>query len=130
MDSRRAGLQQIPTLLGGVFDSKFGDGRVVMAQFIKFGSQSHRDTRAAQRSEALNLRRAQDWDDSGDERHFHPLPLLHVLAEFIEIRVIEKQLGDDEITLTPTNQLQNGERDATCLKTAFLFRAFQTINKE
>jgi len=67
--------------------------------FQELGRRGEEARRARNAAEAAltDLRRAQDWDDAGHERHAHPQPAGDKVAEGKIVGVVEKQLGEDKI---------------------------------
>src|SRR6266704_824324 len=97
VDAWRAGAQQVFALLGGILNAELGHGGIVVAQFFQFGPQRRRDAGATQRGEALDLRPAQDRHDAGYDGNPDVVTARHVVAKFIVVRVVKKQLSDDPI---------------------------------
>src|SRR5262245_5380116 len=96
VEAWRAGLQQFLGLTGRVFDAEFGHSLVVGTAPIEFLQKRPREVRTAQRDEALDLCRAQNRDETGDQRDAHT-EIDQKVAELEVVLVVEEQLGDDEI---------------------------------
>ena len=90
MDSGRAGFEEIFTLFRRVLDAKFRHRRVVISQFVQFGRQIRGEARAAQGSEPLNLWAAEDGNDARNQGHPNSVPVRHMVAKFIEVRIIKE----------------------------------------
>src|SRR5690348_12757305 len=96
MNSRRAVAQQVLALLRRVFDSEFRRSRVVIADFVELHSEPRRNARAAHGREFLDLVRVENRHDTGHDRNLNAI-LAQEIAEFVIIRVIEKQLREHVI---------------------------------
>src|SRR5262249_24088672 len=69
MDARRAALEELDALHGGVCDAKLEDGVGVVLIALELQAQPHRNRRAAEAREALDLLEAGDRHDAGDDGH-------------------------------------------------------------
>jgi hypothetical protein len=97
VDPRHSGAEQLLTLFRGELDAELADGSLVVTQFLEFGRNRRRNSRAAQGSESFDLGGTENRDDARDKGHFYVVLVNQTIAKFIKIHVVEKQLGDDEI---------------------------------
>src|SRR5262249_36116965 len=92
---RRALAQEFFALERRVFDAESDDFLIIAALF-QTADDNVWQIRAAERHETFDLRRAQDRQDAGDDRHLDTRAV-QMIAEREVVGVLEKELGDDEV---------------------------------
>ena len=96
MEAFHAVLDQVLTLLAGILNAEFSRTRVVTSQLLQFSQQRGGQLGAAEGGEFLDLVAAQHRQHARHQRHTDVQFLLKMVAEGVEIGIVEKQLRDDE----------------------------------